>query len=145
MKAEEIKRLRELLTPELELGPLKIFYTSELRELSEIALNELENNAKSQNEREEKSMLHNVTIKHEENKVLEWVWIMIAMRNSKLAEYDPKTKITKDLGEESRVMDKRELDHAPTLDEIAQFLSDSKADFVSVVQKYRFDGELPFC
>lgn len=54
MKAEEIKRLRELLTPELELGPLKIFYTNELRELSEIALTELENNAKSEKESEEK-------------------------------------------------------------------------------------------
>lgn len=97
------------------------------------------------NESEEKSMLHNVTVKHEENKVLEWVWVMIAMRNSKLAEYDPKTRITKDLGEESRVMDKKELSHAPTLDEIAQFLSDSKADFVSVVQNYRFASELPFC
>lgn len=100
---------------------------------------------KKYRESEKKTMLHNVTVKHEESKALECVWVMIAMRNSKLAEYDPKTKITKELGEESRVMDKRELDHAPTLDEIAQFLSDSKADFVSVVQNYRFESELPFC
>lgn len=97
------------------------------------------------NESEEKSMLHNVTIKHEENKVLEWVWVMIAMRNSKLTEYNLKTGTTKDLGEESRFMDKKELSHAPTLDEIAQFLDDSGADFVSVVQNYRFTSELPFC
>lgn len=100
---------------------------------------------KKYQESEEKSMLHNVTVKHEENKVLEWVWVMIAMRNSKLAEYDQKTKTTKDLGEKSRVMDKKELSHAPTLDEIAQFLFNSKADFVSVVQNYRFENDLPFC
>jgi len=95
-------------------------------------------------ESEEKSMLHNATVKHEEDKALELVWVMIAMRNSKLAEYNPKTGTTKDLGEESRFMDKKELSHAPTLDEIAQFLSDSKADFVSVVQNYRFENELSF-
>ncbi len=39
----------------------------------------------------------------------------------------------------------RELDHEPTPQEIAQFLSDSKADFVSVVQNYRFANELLFC
>lgn len=123
-------------------------YFSELMKQSNEFIEELNKYAEleppTKLESEGKSMLHNVTVKHEENKVLEWVWVMIAMRNSKLAEYDPKTRTTKDLGEENRVMDKKELDHAPTLDEIAQFLSDSKADFVSVVQNYRFEGELPF-
>lgn len=144
MREKDIKELRAISSPltferEVLIKPTKRFIN-----LLISALDEIESNAKSENESEEKSMLHNVTIKHEENKVLEWVWVMIAMRNSKLAEYDPKTRITKDLGEESRVMDKKELSHAPTLDEIAQFLSDSKADFVSVVQNYRFENELPF-
>lgn len=37
-----------------------------------------------------------------------------------------------------------ELDHEPTPQEIAQFLYESHADFVSVVQNYRFESELPF-
>ena len=78
-------------------------------------------------ESEEKPMLHNVTVKHEENKVLESYYVMCG---------------TSDMG--MRKIEK-ELDHEPTPDEIAQFLSDSKADFVSVVQNYRFASELPFC
>lgn len=78
------------------------------------------------NESEEKSMLHNVTVKHEENKVLESYYVMCG---------------TSDMG--TRKVEK-ELDHEPTPDEIAQFLFDSKADFVSVVQNYRFENELPF-
>lgn len=137
MKAEEIKRLRELLTPELELGPLKIFYKKELKELSEIALDELENNAKSKNESEEKSMLHNVTVKHEENKVLEKYWLMRAIKDGDIyGEPQPTLK---------RVIAEKECVSYPTYNEIAQFLSDSKADFVSVVQNYRFENELPFC
>lgn len=84
-------------------------------------------------ESEEKSMLHNVTVKHEENKVLEKYWLMRAEK--KEGKYPiPYSESFKE----------KELDHEPTLDEIAQFLSDSKADFVSVVQNYRFENELPF-
>lgn len=36
---------------------------------------------KSENESEEKSMLHNVTVKHEENKVLEEYWLMRAVND----------------------------------------------------------------
>ncbi len=134
MKIKDINRLKEILTPELELGPLKIFYTNELKQLSEIALAELENSAKSENESEEKSMLHNVTVKHEENKVLEEFWVMRAVKEGKLPFYFKKT-----------VIDERKLDHEPSKSEIAQFLFDAKADFVSVVQNYRFENELPFC
>lgn len=80
-------------------------------------------------------MLHNVTVKHEENKVLEEFWVM---------------RTTKTIGEGkypipySESFKEKELGHEPTPDEIAQFLSDSKADFVSVVQNYRFESELPF-
>lgn len=133
MKIKDINRLKEILTPELELGPLKIFYTNELKELSEIALAELENSAKSENESEEKSMLHNVTVKHEENKALEKYWLMRAEK--KEGKYPiPYSESFKE----------KELDHEPTLDEIAQFLYESHADFVSVVQNYRFESELPF-
>lgn len=85
-------------------------------------------------ESEEKSMLHNVTVKHEENKVLEEFWVMKAEK--KEGKYPiPYSESFKE----------QELDHEPTPNEIAQFLDDSKADFVSVVQNYRFENELPFC
>ena len=84
-------------------------------------------------ESEGKSMLHNATVKHEENKVLEEFWIMRAVKEGKLPFDFKKT-----------VIGERKLDHEPSKNEIAQFLSDSKADFVSVVQNYRFANELPF-
>lgn len=81
---------------------------------------------KKYQESEEKSMLHSVTVKHEENKVLESYYVMCG---------------TSDMGIKKV---EKELDNEPTPYEIAQFLSDSKADFVSVVQNYRFVSELPF-
>ena len=79
-------------------------------------------------------MLHNVTVKHEENKVLEGFWIMKATN-----------EIVTELFTGYKDVGRKKLDHKPTPDEIAQFLSDSGADFVSVVQNYRFENELPFC
>ena len=87
------------------------------------------------NESEEKSMLRNVTVKHEENKALEKYWLMRAIKDGDMYGQPPTPK---------RVISEKELDHEPTADEIAQFLYDSKADFVSVVQNYRFKNELPF-
>lgn len=81
-------------------------------------------------------MLHNVTVKHEENKVLEKYWLLRSIKDGDMYGAPPTPK---------RVISERELDHEPTPDEIAQFLADSKADFVSLVQNYRFAGELPFC
>lgn len=135
MKIKDINRLKEILTPELEIGPLKIFYTNELKQLSEIALAELENSAKSENEREEKSMLHNVTVKHEESKFLEKYWLMRAIKDGDMYGEPPTPK---------RVISEKELDHEPKPDEIAQFLYESHADFVSAVQNYRFENDLPF-
>lgn len=86
-------------------------------------------------ESEEKSMLHNVTVKHEENKVLEKYWLLRAIKDGDMYGHPPTPK---------RVISEQELDHEPTPQEIAQFLSDSKADFVSVVKNYRFKSELPF-
>lgn len=84
---------------------------------------------------EEKSMLHNVTVKHEENKVLEKYWLMRAIKDGDMYGQPPTQK---------RVISERELDHEPNPDEIAKFLYESHADFVSVVQNYRFENELPF-
>lgn len=90
---------------------------------------------KKYQESEEKSMLHNVTVKHEENKVLDQYWVMQATKKDAT-----KTQV----GYFDEILGEKELDHEPTPNEIAQFLSDSKADFVSVVQNYSFVSELPF-
>lgn len=84
-------------------------------------------------ESEEKLMLHKVTVKYEKNKVLEEIWVIRGIKTFYFKE--PRNVVIKE----------QELDHEPTPNEIAQFLSDSKADFVSVVQNYRFGNELPFC
>ncbi len=99
---------------------------------------------KSENESEEKSMLHNVTIKHEENKVLEKYWEMIAKKECEVAEFNMKTRKSTPMKKQIEDIKREESDHEPTPQEIAQFLSDSKADFVSVVQNYRFANEFPF-
>lgn len=90
---------------------------------------------KEDKESEGKSMLHNVTVKHEENKVLEKYWLMRAIKDGDMYGEPPTQK---------RVISEKECTHEPTPNEIAQFLSDSKSDFVSVVQNYRFASELPF-
>lgn len=79
-------------------------------------------------ESEEKSMLHNVTVKVEENKVLETYWTIRGniKGNSLLIPY-------------------RELDHEPTPEEIAQFIHRNKVDYAFVEKDYRFENELPFC
>lgn len=96
-------------------------------------------------ESEEKSMLHNVTVKHEENKVLEKYWAIVAKKEVEVAEFNMKTGKSTPMKKQIEDIRIKELDHEPTPNEIAQFLSDSKADFVSVVQNYRFENELPFC
>ena len=79
-------------------------------------------------------MLHNVTVKHEEDKVLEKYWLMRAVNDIEIVP-----------GKKRQEWQDKELDHEPTPQEIAQFLYESHADFVSVVQNYRFENELPFC
>lgn len=78
-------------------------------------------------------MLHNVTVKHEESKVLESYYVMRGIKENDMP-FEPSKKVIKE----------QEIGHKPTPNEIAQFLSDSKADFVSVVQNYRFENELSF-
>lgn len=134
MREKDIKELRAISSPLMFEREVLIKPTKRFINLLVSALDEVESNAKSENESEEKSMLHNVTVKHEESKVLEEFWVMRAVKEGKLPFDFKKT-----------VIDERKLDHEPSKSEIAQFLSDSKADFVSVVQNYRFANELPFC
>ena len=115
-----------------------IFFTPETIEKSIECLQKYLNSESPRKlESEEKTMLHNVTVKHEENKVLEKYWLMRAVKDGDMYGYPQPTP--------KRVISEKECTHEPTPDEIAQFLSDSKADFVSVVQNYRFENELPFC
>lgn len=133
MREKDIKELRAISSPLMFEKEVLIKPTKRIINLLTSALDEVESNAKSENESEEKSMLHNVTVKHEENKVLEEIWVIRAVKEGKLPFDFKKT-----------VIDERKLDHEPSKNEIAQFLSESGADFVSVVQNYRFAGELPF-
>lgn len=91
-------------------------------------------------ESEEKSMLHNVTVRKSEKKKLEEFWIMRAVHEIRTCDSETKREKIN-----FHVIEDVESDHEPTPQEIAQFLSDSKADFVSLVQNYRFENELPFC
>lgn len=137
MKEKDIKELRAISSPLMFEREVLIKPTKRFINLLVSALDEIENNAKSEKESEGKSMLHNVTVKHEENKVLEKHRLMRAIKDGDMYGYPQPTP--------KRVISEKELDHEPTPNEIAQFLSDSKADFVSVVQNYRFANELPFC
>lgn len=134
MTEKDIKELRAISSPLMFETEVLIKPTKRFINLLALALDEVESNSKSENESEEKSMLHNVTIKHEENNVLEEFWVMKAERTTEAVP-----------GGVRKEWKEQELDHEPTPNEIAQFLSDSKADFVSVVQNYRFENELPFC
>lgn len=80
-------------------------------------------------ESEEKSMLHNVTVS--EDKVLEEYWVIRAIKE--------------DYNNVKKVVGEMKCTNKPTLNEIAAFLKNSGGDFVSVVQNYRFENELPFC
>lgn len=133
MREKDIKELRAISSPLMIEREVLIKPTKRFINLLVSALDEVESNAKSEKESEEKAMLHNVTVKHEEDKVLEEFWVMRAVKEGKLPFDFKKT-----------VIDERKLDHEPSKSEIAQFLSDSKADFVSVAQNYRFENELPF-
>lgn len=82
---------------------------------------------KKYQESEEKSMLHNVTVKVEENKVLETYWTIRGVNKS-----------------DSLLRPYRELDHEPTPEEIAQFIHRNKVDYAFIEEDYRFENELSF-
>ena len=109
-------------------------FTEEVKRVNK-TLEQVGVSIKKYREREEKPMLYNVTVKHEESKVLEKYWLMRAIKDGDMYGEPPTQK---------RVISEKECTHEPTPNEIAQFLSDSKSDFVSVVQNYRFKSEFPF-
>lgn len=82
--------------------------------------------------KEENQMTHTVTIKKTEKRVIEEYWLMRGIR------IVPCTNA-------KEVIKECESEKEPTLEQIAQFLSDSNADFVSVEHNYRFEPDLPFC
>lgn len=73
-------------------------------------------------------MLHNVIVS--EDKVLEEYWFI--------------RSIKEDYNNEKKVVGEMKCTIEPTLNEIAIFLKNSGGDFVSVVQNYRFEDQLPF-
>lgn len=85
---------------------------------------------KIENESEENTMLHKVTITKPEEKELEEYWLMRAIKEN------PETK-------SKTVVKEFECTKEPTLEEIALFLANSGGNFVSVEHNYRF-ADLPF-
>lgn len=72
-------------------------------------------------------MLHNITVKKREEKEILEYWIIRAVKEKHL-----------DLGIQNHIVGEKEIYKEPEIEEIAQFLSDKKADFVSVHHYYRF-------
>lgn len=134
MKEKDIKELIEMSSPLMFENEIFIKPTRRFISLLSSALDEAKCNSKLENESEKKSMLHNVTVKCEQEKVLEEFWLMRAEKKNE--------KYPIPYSESFR---EKELDHEPTLKEIAQYLYESKSDFVSVVHNYRFVCEIPFC
>lgn len=79
-------------------------------------------------------MIHNVKITESKNRVIEEYWLMRGLKKT----------FNDCLKDVKKVIAERESGTEPTIDEIAQFLYDSKADFVSVEHNYRFEPDLPF-
>lgn len=82
--------------------------------------------------REDNLMLHNVTVTKTEEKVLEEYWCIRGVKENIVT--DAKS-----------VIGEMKCTKEPTLNEIAVFLENSGADFVSVEHNYRFEPDLPFC
>ena len=71
-------------------------------------------------------MVHNVNVKYEENRVLEEFWVISGTHRVETGVFvTDKEFVSKDL------------DHEPSMQEIAQFLYEEKADFAHVKKKYR--------
>lgn len=78
-------------------------------------------------------MTYSVTVGKPEKKILEEFWMMRALKNSNVP-FDRSKQIVKE----------RELEKEPSAQEIAQFLYETDAEFVSVIKNYRFEMDLPF-
>lgn len=82
-------------------------------------------------ESEDNTMHHNVTIAKEENKVIEEYWVMRAVKEDVILK-----------GTKKQMFKERKSYKEPTIQEIAQFLSETQADFVSVERNYRFSADV---
>lgn len=78
-------------------------------------------------------MTYSVTVGKPEKKILEEFWMMRALKNSNVP-FDRSKQIIKE----------REMEKEPSAQEIAQFLYETGAEFVSVIKNYRFEMDLPF-
>lgn len=89
-------------------------------------------------------MTHTVTIKKTEKRVIEEYWLMRGIKK----DFQADCMISCSgifMGKGDKILEEKESKTEPTLEQIAQFLSDSNADFVSVEHNYRFEPDLPFC
>lgn len=78
-------------------------------------------------------MKYNVTVGKPEKKILEEFWLMRAIKSNNIP-FDRSKEIIKE----------REFEKEPSTQEIAQFLYETGADFVSVIKNYRLEADLPF-
>lgn len=108
---------------------VSIVLTRELYELVIKVVDELEK-IKENRKSEVTTMNHNATITTKEEKTVEEYWEMI--------EVEKEDVIILNGGRFSIKPQRKECDHKPTVEEIAQFLFDTKADFVTVSHNYRF-------
>lgn len=76
---------------------------------------------------------YNVKVGKLEKKILEEFWLIRALKNSNVP-FDQSKEIIKEV----------ELEKEPSTQEIAQFLFETGADFVSVIKNYRFEVDLQF-
>lgn len=89
-------------------------------------------------------MTHEVEITTTENRIIEEYWVIEARENERSSVHNPITGRITVYVRDYPLKERKEINHAPSHQEIAQFLSESKADFVSVEHNYRF-ADLPFC
>lgn len=83
-------------------------------------------------ESEESKMIHKITVTKTEEKTIEEYWCIRGVKENIVT------------GAKS-VIGEMKCTKEPTLNEIAIFLENSGADFVSVEHNFRFEPDIPFC
>lgn len=81
---------------------------------------------------EESKMIHKITVTKTEEKTIEEYWCIRGVKENIVT------------GAKS-VIREMKCTKEPTLNEIAIFLGNSGADFVSVEHNFRFEPDIPFC
>lgn len=84
-------------------------------------------------------MKHNATITTKEEKAVEEYWVLQASEKCSMPTYVNSAYFGVIPIESSAVVKLKEFNSKPTIEEIAQFLSESQADFVTVSHNYRFE------